>query len=550
MKKILSLSLIFVFGVLLIGCNDGVITDELTDVTSTSETETTTETVTTETPPTTEMQNTTEEATSSSNQTSSQTTTEVPTTSETTTEVPTTSETTTEEATSGETTTGETTTQDEFTTSVTTQEITLTYADWGSLEINQALADAFMELYPNINVVLRTDITGTGGAFTESLLNAQAANVLPDVFVIDNVPTGYSNGMLYDVTEFWDNDPDTQDVYPNIKETAVYNGQRYALPSFQFVKGVFLNITLFDEYNISIPDKDWTYEEMVDLAIEFRQAGIDDSVYGLEPVHYLGDLDFEQIWPTQDIAGMGYNTWDGEQFNFTHQSWIDAYQTKLDLWAQDVVIDYGTLSEEELSVYGEGSAFLQGYVAMSIQGSWELWYVDHMYDNEGYEVGFWPYPGGDAGQFPPTILYYTVVSSQTSYPYEAYLLAKFMSFGRQGWMTRLDAMEEQGITYLDRFPVADYDEVWDRIMYNEDGLPSDLLFYVEGVQESVDLFEYSKPDIDKWLPGNKAFWEWVGNDDNDYWTKINEGLITPDVFAAQWEDKINEFIQTALDEYE
>jgi multiple sugar transport system substrate-binding protein len=117
-------------------------------------------------------------------------------------------------------------------------------------------------------------------------------------------------------------------------------------------------------------------------------------------------------------------------------------------------------------------------------------------------------------------------------------------------MTRLDAMEEQGITYLDRFPVADYEEVWDRIMFNEDGLPSDLLFYVEGVQESVDLFEYSKPDIDKWLPGNKAFWEWVGNDDNDYWTKINEGTITPDVFAQQWEDKINEFIATALDEYE
>jgi len=511
---------------LLIGCDEAMTIDSLltTEGQTTTETQTTADQVTTEQP-------TTQAPTSTEDGTGVQTTTEVPTTSETT-------------------TTEETTTGSELTTSVTTQEITLTYADWGSPAINQALADAFMELYPNITVVLRTDITGTGGAFTESLLNAQAADVLPDVFVIDNVPTGFTNGMIYDVTEFWDNDPDTDAVYPNIKDTAVYNGRRYALPSFQFIKGVFLNLTLFDEYNIPIPEKDWTYEEMVDLAIEFRQVGINDYIYGLEPVHYLGDLDFEQIWPTQDFADMGYNTWDGQQFNFTNQAWIDAYQTKLDLWAQDVVIDYGTLSEEELAVYGEGSAFLQGYVAMSIQGSWELWYVDHMFDNYGYEVGFWPYPGGDAGQFPPTILDYTVVSSQTSYPYEAYLLAKFMSFGRQGWMTRLDAMEEQGITYLDRFPVADYDEVWDRIMFNEDGLPSDLLFYVEGVQESVDLFEFSKPDIDKWLPGNKAFWEWVGNDDNDYWTKINEGTITPDVFAQQWEDKINEFIATALDEYE
>ena len=539
MKKILTLGLMFIFSMVLIGCDESLSTS-LTDLT----TEETTTVPSTETPTT--VAPTTEAPTTVAPTTEAPTTVEG-TTEEVTTDEGTTEEVTTEEPTTVENTTGETTT--EQTTSVTTQEITLTYADWGSPTINQALADAFMELYPNITVILRSDITGTGGAFTQSLLNAQAAGVLPDVFVIDNVPTGFSNGMLYDVTDFWNNDPDTHYVYPNIKDTAVYNGSRFALPSFQFVKGIFMNLTLFDQYNITIPEKDWTYEEFVDIAIEFRQAGIADYVYGIEPVHYTGDLDFEIIWPTQDFANIGYNTWDGTQFNFSSQAWIDAYQAKLDLWAQDVVIDYGNLSEEELSVYGEGSAFIQGYVAMSIQGSWELWYVDHMYDNYGYEVGFWPYPGGAAGQFPPTVLDYTVVSSQTSYPYEAYLLAKFMSFGREGWMTRLDAMEDQGVTYLDRFPVADYPEVWDRIMYNEFGAPSDLLFYVEGVQESIDLFEYSKPDVDKWLPGYSSFWEWVGNDDNDYWTKINDGTITPDVFAAQWEEKINEFVSTALDEY-
>lgn len=503
MKKTLALSLIFIFGMLLIGCSE-----DLSTIIEETTTETTDTTETTE-------------------NTTSTTTTSTTTTGE-------------------DTNTSETT---EPLTSVTDQEITLTYADWGSLEINQALADAFMELYPNIEVIIRTDIAGTGGTFTESLLNAQAASMLPDVFVIDNVPTGYTNGMLYELTEFWDNDPETESVYPNIQNTAVYNDRRYALPSFQFIKGVFMNLTLFDEYNITIPDKDWTYTEFVDLAIQLRQAGIEDYVYGIEPVHYTGDLDFELTWPTQDFENIGYNTWDGEQFNFTSEAWIDAYEAKLDLWAQDVVIDYGTLSDEEIAVYGEGSAFLQDHVGMSIQGSWELWYVDYMADI-GYEVGFWPYPGGDAGQFPPTILDYVVVSSQTSYPYEAYLLAKFMSFGKEGWMTRLDAMEAQGITYLDRFPVSDEPDVWDRIMYNDDESPSDLLFYIEGVQESVDLFEYSKPDVDKWLPGYKTFWEWVGNDDNDYWTKINEGTITPDVFAAQWEEKINEYVNTALEEYE
>ncbi|MFW5842043.1 MAG: ABC transporter substrate-binding protein [Bacillota bacterium] len=422
----------------------------------------------------------------------------------------------------------------------TTKNIVLTYADWGDSDLNQAMLDAFMEEYPNITVELRKDITGAGGEFTANLLNAQAANVLPDVFAIDNVPTGFSNGMLYDVTDLWDADPDTAAVYPNIKDTAVYNGARYAIPSFQFVKGIYLNLSLFDEYNITVPDKDWTYDEFVDLAIEIRQAGQSDFVYAIDP--WYGDLDFESMWPTQDFEDVGYNTWDGTQFNFTSDAWIDAYEDKLDLWAQDVVADPPTYTEEEQAEYGSEWPWLQGYTAMSIDGSWNMWMVDTMYEEYGFEVGFWPYPGGDAGQFPPTILDYIVVSSQTEHPEEAYLLAKWMSFGEEGWNARLDIMEEEGQLYLDRFPVADYPDVWDRA--------NDFLIYVEGVEENVALFEYSKPDVDKWLPGYKAFWEWVQNDDNDYFTRIGEGLITPNEFASEWETKLNELVQEALESYE
>jgi ABC-type sugar transport system, periplasmic component len=154
-----------------------------------------------------------------------------------------------------------------------TKNIVLTYADWGDQELNQILIDAFMVEYPNIRVELRQDITGAGAAFTESLLNAQSANVLPDVFAIDNVPTGLSNGMLLDVTESWDADPDTKLVYPNIANAAVYNDKRFAIPSFQFIRGIYINLTLLDYYNIPIPDKDWKYDEFVDLAIQLRQAG-------------------------------------------------------------------------------------------------------------------------------------------------------------------------------------------------------------------------------------------------------------------------------------
>ena len=416
-----------------------------------------------------------------------------------------------------------------------TRNIVLTYADWGDQELNQMLIDAFMEAHPNISVVLRRDITGAGASFTESLLNAQAAGVLPDVFAIDNVPTGIANGLMRDISEFWDADPDTAFIYPNIVNTAVYNGERLAIPSFQFIKGIYINITLLEDYNIPIPDYDWTYDEFVQLAIQVRQTGRDDMVYGIEP--WFGDLDFEAIWPTQDFADVGYQTFDGTQFNFTSQAWIDAYNAKVDLYGQDVVVNF---TEEEMNLIGDVWPWYAGHVAFNIDGSWMMFMVDIMWDEFGQEVGFWPYPGGAAGQFPPTILDFTGVSSQTDHPYEAYLLAKWMTFGKQGWEIRLDLMEQRGDTVLDRFPIADYPEVWARA--------EDFIDYVEGLRENIELLEYSKPDVDKWLQGYSQFWEWVGL--NYDWDAILSGEISPEQFAIDWEEKINELIEMDIEDLE
>lgn len=531
MKKIMVLiSLLFVaFGVS--ACTIG------TDILSTAPIATTTGSTTagsTTAGSTTTANPTTNAGTTAQSTTLPSVTTTEDGTTEATTTVPVTNEgvtTTTGVSTTGVVTTTPTTTGAPTTTVSLANDIVLSYADWGDQVLNQALIDAFMEIYPNIQVVLRTDITGAGASFTGSLLNAQAANVFPDVFAIDNVPVAYNNGMALDISEYWDADPDTDLIYPNIANTAVYNGERYALPSFQFIKGIFINISLFDFYNIPLPDKDWKYDEFVSLARQIRNVGKNDYVYGIDP--YFGALDFESIWPTQDFAEVGYHTWDGTQFHFTSQAWIDAYNVKLDLMAERVVASY---TPEEMEIIGDVWPWEVGLVGMKIDGSWNLWMIDHMYDNFGIEVGFWPYPGGAAGQFPPTILDYQIVSSQTENPAEAYLLAKWMTFGKEGWLKRLELMGETDALYLDRFPVADYPEVWTAA--------EDYIDYIEGLRESVELFEFSKPDTDKWLLGYSQFWEWVLN--ADYWTRINDGTITPEVFASEWETQINTMIQEAL----
>jgi hypothetical protein len=91
------------------------------------------------------------------------------TTVESTTAQTTTTATTTEATTTEATTTENTTTEyvdpcsiDPFAPEcITTDNIVLSYADWADIELTQALANSFMEKYPNITVDVRQDITGS-----------------------------------------------------------------------------------------------------------------------------------------------------------------------------------------------------------------------------------------------------------------------------------------------------------------------------------------------------------------------------------------------------
>lgn len=453
-----------------------------------------------------------------------------------------------------------------------TATIHLSYADWGDSEFNQRMIDLFEEAHPNVEVELRTDIIGAGAEFTGNLALAAQAGILPDVFVTDNVPTVVNSGLTLDTAQYWDADEDTDLVYDNIAETAVYNGKRFALPSFQFLKGIFLNLNIFEEANLSTvegeyridndgyPVKDWTFDEFVNIAKAITNFTGDpaDTVVGLDT--WYGTPDFQQVWPMMDDEDVLYDTWDGSSFNYTSDAWIEAMQEKVALQQ----LTDGTLSGNYPEAIETARAdenydgrydFLytyliqSGYVAMDIEGSWQFWVINDVAEND-VELGFWPYPSGDAGLFPPTILDYICVSSQTDHPEMAYELAKWMSFGEDGWDARLTLLEsdfEESIAndeipdYLDRFPVANYDGVWERV--------EDLVDGIEGIDAIFDRIEYSKPDLDKWLPGYKDFWAWVNDTENNQYSWENllaAGPTAVATYAVEWQAKANQIVQEQI----
>lgn len=462
---------------------------------------------------------------------------------------------------------GETTTTANGNTTDTTtgagQSIELTYADWGDAEFNQRMIDAFMVQYPNIRVTLRADITGSGAAFTGNLVTAAQAGLLPDVFATDNVPTVVNAGLTLDVASLWNADADTALVYDNIAATAVYNGKRYAVPSFQFLKGILINLDIFEEANLTTvegkyriddfgyPVKDWTFSEFVEIAKaikNFDLVNTENLVVGLDT--WYGSPDFQQVWPMMNNANVQYDTWDGTGFHYTSADWVNAMEQKVALHQlTDGTTTRFTQADLDAAAALTGYLIQTGYGAMDIEGSWQFWVITDAKETNDINLGFWPYPSGTEGLFPPTILDYQCISSQTAHPAEAFLLAKWMTFGQDGWNARLTLLEADraaaianGETpdFLDRFPVADYPGVWDRV----DGLVAGI----KGIDYIFDRIEYSKPDLDKWLPGYKDFWAWVSDPENPYnWENlVTAGPTAVSTYAVQWEAKANELVTAQL----
>ncbi len=444
------------------------------------------------------------------------------------------------------------------------QTIELTYADWADPGLTQKMIDAFMVAYPHIRVTRRTEITGAGAEFTGNLVIAAQAGLLPDVFATDNVPTVITAGLTLDVAQYWNADPETALVYDNIASTGVYNGKRYAMPSFQFLKGIMINLDIFDRANLTTvpgkyrtdlngyPVKDWTFSEFIEIAKAIKNFDLqnpENIILGFDT--WYGSPDFQQVWPTMQDPNVLYDTWDGTQFNYTSAAWISAMQTKVEIHRltdgtttrlPDSVFVDGVLQIPQLGGY----QIQTGHGAMDIEGSWQFWVINDVKERLNETIGFWPYPQGSAGLFPPTILDYQCVSAQTEHPYEAYLLAKWMTFGKAGWEARLDILEAEKTaalaagelpTYLDRFPVADYPDVWNRVY--------DLVDGIQGIEYTLDRIHLSKPDLDKWLPGYKDFWAWVYDPENPY-NFDNLVIAGPSAvaeYALQWQNRANEIVQ-------
>lgn len=410
---------------------------------------------------------------------------------------------------------------------MTTENITLTYACWGlaekgETEVRDKQLAGFMAKYPNIKVEF---VNIDQGTWNEGLYNMAAAGTLPDVFWVFSVTEAVKNEWALDVTDMFNADPDTKEIYPSVREMAQINGRRYSVPTVMFPHVMFMNKTLFKKYNIPMPSYDWKVDEFIDLAKKLSHP--EDYYFGTSnPLYY----DLFDAW----YNGNTRYGWDGKNYNLG-EDWVKAMNLRYE-FIDNKVCEWMTAEEKE-KILGKPDAWPPGLgrTAMHIDWPWTIaMFQDVVPQQSGCEFTFYPLPKGPTGK-QMAIIDNGVISATTQHPREAWELQKWTSWGADACNLRLEGYKEAGAP-MSRLPVTTNKEVWNKIIANAPNDDFKALY-----ERLTDVVPSPWPIA----PGWGEFEAWMN--EQDMWGKLDRREVAPADVAPELNKKLNEFKQQYID---
>lgn len=374
--------------------------------------------------------------------------------------------------TSGSTSTTTTSTSQSTTTSTTQppQPVTITYAAWnlGPAEsanpnLERLMIQAFMQRYPwiTVNIVERPkvpDSTGTGEIdqnWNEFLAARAAQGVLPDVYFTDSTETIIMNNWVRDMTAIAQNDPEFLNIASDIRNAANYGGRLMALPYAVYYFGFYINKTIFEENNADAPTFEDTWEEFTQ---KLKDVAIQNVTDGSGIAGLLGTDRLLEWFPAQLNPNLGWYTYDGSSL---HLNGTEFEQTLLmyQQLMQDKSFVYDALdSDEKQAAFNTNDAWGSSKLA----AYWEYTPIIGSMLNYDFDIDFIGTPGTSAAHQIPVIIDFLGISSQTQNPEAAYLLAKWMSFGKEGYLKRIElSTTVEGINALNMTPLQQDQELMD-----------------------------------------------------------------------------------------
>lgn len=445
---------------------------------------------------------------------------------------------------------------------LTDEIIQLSYYSSESETVTRSMVERFMNLHPNIQV----NYTCKGQDDLKKIVSKQE---IPDVMTYDSSPDFFlSRNLFMDISKYWEDDAETEELLPTINEYGIgtfQSGVRYVVPFRYYPEAVFVDLSVLKKLNLDAPPKDWSWEQMLEIIQKARVKAenspdkTDFYGYYCSSVYGLGDI--YQIAANDKMKGQ--SGFDGKKFDLT--DWATGIQAHIDLYKKDCIsprelpnaVSGDTVSSEQSAHVAVFSCAFDRF-----QNMWNA------AESKKYGFDIVPYvipavkgSGTSPDRHNLSQMEFAGISSSCKHPREAYELLKFMSYGKDGWKTRIqiygdEKMNTGNVSVKGEdmpAPVTADEEIWQAY---ED-------MFCEGMDEEHRAywdyyFERCKNPI---LPGNTAI---AGYNDytGDYFRRqpiagsldrvcdrLLSGQYNPEEFATEAEEYLNWYHEQAMIDY-
>lgn len=298
--------------------------------------------------------------------------------------------------------------------------VTIRMTWWGSdarAELTEQVIAEFEDQNPNITV--KGEFKDWSG-YWDALATTTAANDSPDVIQMDELYlASYGDrGSLLDLgtaSEYLNTGEFDQEAL----ETGQIDGAQYAMPIGVGVLGIVVNVDLFEQYGVALPDDaTWTWDDYAAVADELTEKS-DGAING-SAVTGGTDAGSIKYWARQQ---------GGELFDENGDVSLDPaaltgmWQYNLDLMASGGM-EPAAQMVESMSAGINGGSLATGKVAMG--GAYNT-QITALRDASGANLQLLQMPqveGIDANFFKPSM--YWSISSQSEHPAEAALFIDFL----------------------------------------------------------------------------------------------------------------------------
>lgn len=410
------------------------------------------------------------------------------------------------------------------------EKVTLTYANWnlGNKDadtLERRMVQAWNDTNPNIQVQI--DETMDYSKYGDSLTAAAAAGTMPDVIMLQNIPSPLASEWLADISAYTSKDSEWNKIPKPLEQATHYGKGVYAVPTGMYFEGYFVNDDIFQNANADSLNFSPTMDEFWN-AVK-ATANPSQDILGISE-----SLQIPDWYPSAVNKSLGWFTFDGSKYNLDSQEYKDAINKAREVLNNKYSFDALTQEQKDkLKAGWHGDMWNQGKVAIRWDGTWST----KDFSAQTFKNRFIGVPGGRT-IIVPDFLAVTKSSKSTEAAYE---FAKFLSFSKDGILKRMElGAKDNSFSSL---PITTDQEVLDKYF---------ATFTYEGIKEAYGTIDNGVVEAVKVVPGYVAS-RWtaqtgikVGDKDNATIGETIDGSLQGKV---KIEDVAGQLNKLANDEY-